>query len=521
MKAQTPTENETTHILIGTGRKEEAVYKESSVPNYRNNPLIEALPPIYPAQEAFEILKHRPPYSDEERLLPVEVRLHTVQTLLQVFTPLAIHLDLEQRFSRLIRYGYLGRNPMTLGHWADISKRVESVRCGEPASLNIRSNTPGFAIVGMSGGGKTTAVETILQKIYPQVIVHREYQGRALNRIQIPWLQLACPFDGSTKALCLDFFRAVDDLLDTHYYETHGRRKTTDELLPSMARVASIHCLGVLVIDEIQHLSQGKSGGGEKMLNFFVHLVNTIGLRVVLIGTSKAKEVLSKGFRQIRRASGQGDLIWERMRKDEVWRDFLKSLWEYQYVREPSPLTDEISDALYDECQGITDFAVKLLILAQVRAISTGIEKITSAIIRSVAKDSLQLAAPVLQALKSGDTQMLEKYNDVEPINIDLALQQLRQKACGQNLPIANPSIDTKPMANSAHDPASDRAVPRPPIQKSNARKRKVQYAKGSLMEIAQSGQGQGFAPYQALKSASVIVATPELPTETFSPLVS
>src|SRR5207244_4186233 len=123
-----------------------------------------------------------------------------------------------------------------------------------------------------------TAVEEILQ-LYPQVLVHSSYHGQQLSRIQIVWLKLACPFDGSIKGLCLNFFEAVDDILGTTYTRDFacGGRCTVDQLLPAMARVASIHCLGVIVIDEVQHLNASKSGGSEKMLNFFVQLINTIG----------------------------------------------------------------------------------------------------------------------------------------------------------------------------------------------------------------------------------------------------
>ena len=51
-----------------------------------------------------------------------------------------------------------------------------------------------------------------------------------------------------------------------------------------MSQIANVHAIGVLIIDEIQHLSMSKSGGVEKMLNFFVTLVNVIGLPVVMIG---------------------------------------------------------------------------------------------------------------------------------------------------------------------------------------------------------------------------------------------
>jgi hypothetical protein len=80
-----------------------------------------------------------------------------------------------------------------------------------------------------------------------------------------------------------------------------------------MALVASIHALGLLVVDEIQHVSVAKSGGAEKLLNFFVQLTNEVGVPIIMIGTFKAMGVLCSEFRQIRRGCSQGDMIWTRM----------------------------------------------------------------------------------------------------------------------------------------------------------------------------------------------------------------
>jgi AAA domain-containing protein len=191
-----------------------------------------------------------------------------------------------------------------------------------------------------------------------------------------------------------------------------------DEMLSEMARVAANHCLGVLVIDEIQRLSQARSGGAERMLNFFVQLVNTIGVPVVLIGTYKALTLFSGEFSQMRRGTGQGDLIWDRMARDEQWRLFVESLWHFQYTRKRRTLKDDpsLGDVLYDESQGITDFAVKLYLFAQERAIESGREEVTAAIIRSVAKDKLRLPQGVLEALRLGNQRVLERYEDVYPI---------------------------------------------------------------------------------------------------------
>ena len=238
--------------------------------------------------------------------------------------------------------------------------------------------------------------------------------------VQVVWLKLDCPFDGSIKGLCLNFFQAVDDLLGSRYYERYASgRRTVDELLPRMARVAALHGLGVLVIDEIQHLSEAKSGGSRKMLNFFVQLVNTIGLPVVLVGTYKALGLLSGEFRQTRRGTGQGDYVWDPMANDDTWQYFIEALWRFQYTRKPTALTDALRDMLHEASAGITDFAVKLYMLAQARAIARDDMDITPGLIRSVAKDSLRLAAPILQALRTNDMRLLQGVEDVVPLDVE------------------------------------------------------------------------------------------------------
>jgi hypothetical protein len=282
----------------------------------------------------------------------------------------------------------------------------------------------GFTLLGISGVGKTTAVEAILS-LYPQVILHRHYHGQNFNWVQVVWLKLDCPFDGSTRGLCMNFFQAMDSILGTQYFDRYGRRgrATTDEMMPHMGRVCSIHGLGVLVIDEIQHLSEAKSGGSNKMLNFFVQLVNTVGVPVIQVGTYKALSLLTGEFRQARRGTGQGDLVWDRMIENDVWQLFVESLWRYQYVRHPTLLTPELSHVLYDVSQGITDFAVKAYLLAQIRAITTGEECVRENLIRSVAADSFRLANPVLSALRRGDMQALLHVEDVHPIRLDSYVQ--------------------------------------------------------------------------------------------------
>jgi hypothetical protein len=154
------------------------------------------------------------------------------------------------------------------------------------------------------------------------------------------------------------------------------------------------------------------------MMNFFVTLVNEIGVPVIMIGTMRAKSVLQQDFRQARRGSGQGDMVWQQMEQNDDWDLLIESIWEYQWLQNKVELTDELNQTIYEESQGIVDIAVKLFALSQGRAIETGVETISPLLINKVAKDDLKLVQPMLKALKDGRLSELEKYEDIMPMDI-------------------------------------------------------------------------------------------------------
>jgi hypothetical protein len=293
------------------------------------------------------------------------------------------------------------------------------------------------------------------------------YQGKDFIFNHLAWLKLDCPQDGSARSLCINFFRAVDEILDTEY-ETHyvRDRSSASTLLPQMARVAALHCIGVLVIDEIQNLSEAASGGASQLINFLVQLENTIGVPVILIATEEAKNIFCGKFHHARRLSEQGDVIWnpmeERIRKTEseieeerkanpcgevelwkpnpVWEEFVRALWDYQYVQKPMPLGDDLlkdklSHTLHKHSYGITALASAIYMLAQERAITTGIETVTKQIIESIGQDSLGLIQEFTEKHRlrgthkifvktetrrqTGDSSPPEPPNGNQPIKVD------------------------------------------------------------------------------------------------------
>jgi len=399
----------------------DGIYREQVVPDYKENPLIEAMPPIWSSAEVIDMLSHNGGYHEGERQLDAQYRLHCVHRLFRYFQPLEQHIDIEQRFSRCIRQGYLHRNPLSKEYATALAQGYNSLVEGKAVSnlSAFRPTAAGFTIIGMSGVGKTSAVSNILA-LYPQVIEHIKYKNFTIVLKQVVWLKIDCPHDGSVKGLCMEFFEAIDRAIGTNYFEPHGKRSNTiDIMMIRMAQIARLHCLGVLVIDEIQHLNTATGGGKEKMLNFFVTLVNTIGVPVVLIGTSRAMSVLQSEFRQARRGSGQGDLIWEAMKNDASWDIFVSSMWQNQWTKKVVPLDSKFRDALYYESQGITDIAVKLYAMVQIRAIALGLDSIKPSDFRIVSSEGLGLVKPMLDALRSGDRKKIDMYGDIAPINVE------------------------------------------------------------------------------------------------------
>ena len=390
------------------------------LPEHRDNPFIAALPPLMAEREVIASLSEEPRFDERERTYPDHLRRACIMRLSRhYFKPLGRHLTLEARLAHLLREGYDGRNISDGSyhqHLRDNHERV--IQRSLAAGANpARSTAAAMALVGCSGIGKTETVTRILYR-YPQVIEHHE----PFSFQQVVWLKLECPHMGSARQLCLDFFGSMDALLGTKYFRQF-HRGNLDLLSSQMGRVATQHGLGLLVIDELQHLRSGKGQDRQQLLNFLLALINKIGVPMLLVGTLAATPLLNDTVRNARRASGLGSLIWERLDRQDGWDYFIADLWRFQWTRQPTELTPEIIDCLYEETQGILDLAVKLFILAQFFAIQLaaqkpqthGSERLSVGLLRHVAKENFKLLEPMLTALKRNDRDSVAAYDDIRP----------------------------------------------------------------------------------------------------------
>lgn len=406
-------------------------YHPETIPAFKGIPTIECLPPRLSMTDLIkDLTKDRPEHHESDRMKSPEDRGMLTQILLRLYQPCEKDIDIYNKVERCIRWGYADRNPFSPAFIQQRQREFEAQNRNEGFVQYTQSypTTNGFALLGISGLGKSTTLRHILGR-YPQVIRHKRYNGIPFNETQIVWIHMDCPEDGSLKGLCAGFFEQIDNLLGTDYFSQYGEKKTTlNKMRIAMARIARNYHLGIIVIDEIQSLAVAKDESiPVKTLNFLVTLVNTIGVPVILVGTPRALTFLQKEFQQAKRASGQGDALWEHMQNDHVWRMFVTAIWKYQYTRHPVELTDQMIDALFEEAVGIPFLAVHIYKLVQEYAIYSGEETFTPQSIHTIASQKMKLTLEMRKSLRSGKDINLQQFLDLTSFRADDFRQTISQ----------------------------------------------------------------------------------------------
>ena len=180
-----------------------AIYRASSIPQYKGNPLIEALPPLMETQQVKAGLTGDVQFAPKDIYAGARERAHIISSLLDdFFQPLSAHIQLEEKISIIMRQGYVGRNLADGSLNTHMQNGYERVMTGDLEVCRFehaKSTASSLSLIGCSGSGKSTTISRIFST-YPQVIYHEER-----NFTQITYLKVDCPHDGTLKNLCRQF----------------------------------------------------------------------------------------------------------------------------------------------------------------------------------------------------------------------------------------------------------------------------------------------------------------------------
>lgn len=422
----------------------QASYNEFPLEEYNSNPYIQALPPLMDKQSIIKKLMIPIPFKEEERNLDSSYRLHILYRIYKLFQPLPIHINIWNMVFSLIYQGYVARNPFDADYRRYVNqtgKQIINRSFDINSRTNFRTTASCATLIGYSGMGKSSTINRILSQI-PQVIVHDYYNCQNFNQIQLSHLTLQTPHNSSLKALTLQFFMKVDEILGTNNFRKHvSKNLSVDAMLPLMGQVANNIGLGILCLDEIQHL---QNRGIQQMMNYFVTLMNSFGVPILFIGTPASYGIFQNEFRIARRVTGNGEVIYNNMQNNKEFQFFLESIWKYQWNRKFTPLNEEMIKVFYEETQGVSDLIVKLFVNVQVMAISSAKEEFTVSMVKKVAKEQFKLMKPMIEAIKSKNPYKIAQFEDLRRLELTYASAPRKEKSTSIIEKVSKTQQDTK-----------------------------------------------------------------------------
>lgn len=378
-----------------------AKYQEAILPEYRGNPLIEALPPKPRDEELLDKLGYFPPHSDEERKLDAFERLEYLVRLEYLRQPLPVYIEVYRYIEAAIKEGYSTKNPFSPTTANYLHYPVDKRPLVEPKTGFFKPKGSGITVIGESGIGKTCMLEQILG-CYDDVIKHTEYQGEILPLKQVVWVKVDCPEDSSVKALCHKILAEIEGKLGDQPVKPAS---TIPALLEQIEAKIKSGFLGILVIDEMQNLNLAKTGGADRLLAFLHNLVNNLGIPLLFCANPPFNELLEQTLKTARRAESSGYVDVELLKNDEEWELFVEELWELQWTDVETPLTKQLSDKLYELSVGNLDLAMRVYKEAQHRVIGSGDERINEKV--------LELAANITIRASKKSVEKIRKENKI------------------------------------------------------------------------------------------------------------
>jgi hypothetical protein len=425
----------------------DAIYETSRIPRFSGNPLIEALPES-PDDETIEgMFESLPKFSDDQRSWSSLDRMHQIDGLASFMKPMKQQVKLFRALERMVRNGYVGRAPRTAAHSAISAKLYKLQKEGKSFFEGEVQITPQIstAVIGVSGMGKTTTLKRWSKRM-DYVILHpvsKAYQVMALH------IELV---DGSSiKSLALAILQALERKIPrSNYVKLNTQDRPNDSvLILRAAKLMHHHCVGMLICDEVQNLTHTPKGAAVLMTQL-VSMCNVLEVPLLFVGTNKATKVLNIEARLLRRSVGEGVSVWDRLVPLEFggngeWEEFLKTLWDYQWVRKPVKYSPEFSTIIYWATQGIVDLTIKLFRSAQIRAIEDRTEALSIELFKSVHDIEFKIIHHMLEALRADDYEALMNYDDIRPLQFDKHLEKMQAKLRAMKTPLhsVTPSDET------------------------------------------------------------------------------
>ena len=388
-----------------------------------DNKIVSQLPSMKSEKEVYSALLNLPMYDGSICQSSATERLIALSDIYDIYIPSDMTYEI---YSKL----YLA----LLNSLKKKSTRAAVIQQGENTKAirnmehrGILGGSDSFTVIGASGIGKSTAIYKSIELITENRVIEINSPYTKI----IPCLVVQCPFDSSVKGLLLEILRKADEILNSRYYENALRaRATTDMLIGSVSQVALNH-IGLLVVDEIQNVVGNKNG--QSLVGMLTQLINNSGISICMVGTPKCKIFFEKEMQLARRSLG---LEYGVMDYDDCFYELCKILFNFQYTKTRSEMTDETVRWLYEHSGGIVSVVVSLIHDAQEIAMLDGSEELNTQSLNKAYKKRMSLMRGYIDSLpvqKHYTQRSRQKISENNSISSNISISTLSEKAKTEN----------------------------------------------------------------------------------------
>ena len=269
----------------------------------KGNPLVEALPKPLGVDELARMhtCLVSAPTEEELREMDAYEQISSVEVLDGFRVAFPFHLDLELSFyralcnsyrKRWVRYDRNTDIPYTINNVEKIQHQFTEIK-------HVSNATTGFTLLGVSGCGKSTAINMMLDR-YPQVILHNPNTVHEFP--QIVWLHVNATAHSNFSLLYNSIGRAIDRALNnlTPIYEAEVASVRGLGLKYAKIReLVEKFSIGIIIIDEIELMDVMTTK--ENSIETFLTLTNETGVAIAVVGTEDAYMGLFSKRRTARR----------------------------------------------------------------------------------------------------------------------------------------------------------------------------------------------------------------------------
>lgn len=342
---------------LTSGEMVKAQYWNAGVVNdtYSGNPLVESIP-MYMSQMQLSksnanFIKSPSSSSLNLNALPPELRLSTINSLDKLIVPMRWHYELQREIYWCLVRAYENRRVTYNPSGTPVTLMVNEADLGVSSrtKLPLSEGIAGFSVLGLSGCGKSKAVELALSHI-PQAIIH--FSGTPKVFIQIPYLYIVCQPNSNMAAIWNGIAEAVDQAVGNdmsfYYYGQMKKLKRLDEKLDFAVKLCKFFNVGIIIIDEIEFI---KTTTRKDTLESLLSFNNRSGCALAVVGTSTDKNKLFPTWQMCRRFGRDIDAA-EYCENFEEYKGIFDRISEFRWFDNKVVFTDEMKQIFYNESKG-------------------------------------------------------------------------------------------------------------------------------------------------------------------------